>query len=303
MNTLLNFIKFHKRFPNICDPKLFNDKVLHRNLFDRRPIRNQFADKYAVREYVKDRIGEEYLPKLYHVTTDPSTIPFETLPDKFVIKSNQGTGWVKVVTDKSTINQSDIIEECKGWLSRDYYSESGEWVHKHTSQCIIVEEYIDDGKSICPNDYKFFTYNGVANYIQVNTGRLVDQTRDIYDTQWNKLQIEKGGGKNNPTLIPRPPHLEQMLEFAQKLGEGIKFARIDFYDIPKQVYLGEITNLPSNGLAHFEPAMYDRLFGEPWELYHKSSVQSPCPSSDVCQIIRQITSGMHKLVLEGQINR
>jgi tetratricopeptide (TPR) repeat protein len=309
VNTLLNFMKFHKRFPDICDPQLFNDKALHRNLFDRRPIRTQFADKYAVRQYVKDRIGEEYLPKLYHVTTDPSTIPFKDLPNKFVIKSTQGARClqVRVVTDKSTINEPEIREECNKWLNQvnDHYKATGSWAYKHVKPQIIIEEYINDGKGkVAPYDYKFFTYNGVSNYIQVNTGRFVSQTRDIYDTQWNKLQIEKGGGKNNPTPIPRPPHLAQMLELAHKLGKGVEFARIDFYDTPEKVFLGEITSIPSNGLAHFEPAMYDRLFGEPWkEVYNKCSIPSLPPSHEVCQILRQITCGTHKVVLEGQRNR
>jgi hypothetical protein len=95
-----------------------------------------------------------------------------------------------------------------------------------------------------------------------------------------------------------------MLELAHKLGKGVEFARIDFYDTPEKVFLGEITSIPSNGLAHFEPAMYDRLFGEPWkEVYNKCSIPSLPPSHEVCQILRQITCSTHKVVLEGQRNR
>ena len=305
VNSILSHIKYYKRFPDICNPTLFNDKVLHRNLFDRRPIRNQFADKYAVREYVKDRIGEEYLPKLYHVSTDPSTIPFEELPNKFVIKSNQGSGRVTLVRDKSTLDKAEItniIKECNDWLSQDYYPGSGEWPHKHTTQLIMIEEFIEDGNGSSPIDYKLYTTNSEGRFFQVDTDLFEHHKRDIYDTQWNRLPVKKSGHDNNPTPLPRPQHLEQMLELAQKLGKGIDFARIDFYDTPERVFLGEMTNLPGltpDGGSHFEPAMHERIFGEGWEVYNKCSIQSLPPSSEVCQIMHQIIRGMHKLVLEG----
>ncbi len=267
--NILDHIKSHKRFPNIFHPILFNDKVLHRKLFDRRPILTQFADKYAVRKYVEERIGPERLPKLYHVTTDPSDIPFEELPDKFVIKPTHGSGWVRVVTDKSTINKSEIIEQCNYWLSLSFYKKTGEWVYKNIPPRIIIEEYIEDGSGLSPNDYKFFTYNGVPHFIQVDMSRFGDHKRDFYDTQWNRLPI-KLSYENSPSSLPCPPHLREMLTFAQMLGEGIDFVRIDFYDTSEKAYLGEITTTPGNGSEHFQPPIYDRIFGEPWNIRNRN---------------------------------
>jgi tetratricopeptide (TPR) repeat protein len=304
-NPILNHIKSCMRFPDIRNPVLFTDKTLHRNLFDSRPIRNQFADKYAVRKYVEDKIGAEYLPELYCETTDPNTIPFGRLPDKFVIKSTQGTGRVIVVRDKSTINELEIIKKCQQWVDSEYYQEAGESAHKHTPQRIIVEEYIDDGNGLAPNDYKFYTYGGVPHFIQLDTSRFEGHKIDLYNARWEKLPCKKSGFDSNPAPLPPPRHLELMLKLAQKLGEGIDFARIDFYDTPDKVYLGEMTNLPgvtADGVAQFEPAMYDRMFGAPWKIYDKSTVQSLGPSSDVCEIMRQATRGMYQL-LEGQSKR
>jgi hypothetical protein len=305
-NLLLNYMERHKRFLDLCDPKLFNDKAQHRVLFDRRPIRTQFADKYAVRDYVKDRIGEKYLPKLHHVTTDPSTIPFKDLPDKFVIKFNPGGGGrqVIVVTDKSTINESEILEQCKEWLKNDDINKTGRLEYKNIPPCIMIEEYINDGKGQAPYDYKFFTHNGVPHTIQVEAGRFEDYSSTFHDTNWNRLEVTHGTGKNCPTPIDKPPHLEQMLELAQELGKGQDFVRIDFYDTPEKVFFGEITSAPGRGMEPFEPLMYDRIFGEPWkEVYNKCSIKSLPPSSDVCQMLREITCGMHKLNLERQRNR
>jgi tetratricopeptide (TPR) repeat protein len=306
VNILLKHIKYYKRFPDISDPKLFSDKVLHRKLFDRRPIRTQFADKVAVRQYVKDRIGEEYLPKLYHVTTDPRTIPFKDLPEKFVIKSTNGSQnqQVRVVTDKSTMNESEIREECNKWLNDDLYKKTGSWLRKNVKTQVVIEEYINDGKGEAPYDYKFFTYNGVPHYIQVEAGRFQDYSSTFHDMDWNRLPMTHGTGKNCSTPIDKPPHLKQMIELAQKLGKSQDFARIDFYDTPEKVFFGEITNTPAGGQANFAPSGYDRIFGEHWtEVHNKSRVQSLPPSHEVCRILRQITRGMYKAVSEGQSNR
>ena len=240
------------------------------------------------------------------MTTDPSSIPFEKLPDKFVIKCTQGSSsrQVRIVTDKSTINESEIIEECNKWLNDDYYKKTGSWHYKHVKRQIIIEEYINDGNGeVAPYDYKLFTSNGMTQAIQVTVSRFERHGVDFYDTQWNKLPITFNSRESLPTPLPRPPHLEQMLELAQQLGKGIDFVRIDLYDTPEKVYFGELTGSPVSGRMRFEPAMYDRLFGEPWkEVYDKSSIPSLPPSHEVCQILRQITCGMHKLALEGQRN-
>jgi tetratricopeptide (TPR) repeat protein len=304
-NIILQFIMSHKRFPDLCNPKLFNDKILHRQLFDRRPIRAQFVDKYRAREYVKDKIGEKYLPELYHVTTDPSNIPFENLPDKFVIKGTLGecSEQVRIVTDKSTMNKSEIIEECNKWLNVDYHKETGAWQLKNVKPRVIIEQYIDDGKGEAPYDYKIFTYNGVPHYIQVEAGRFQDYSSTFHDTEWNRKPVTHGGGKNCSTPIDKPPHLKLMLELAQKLGEGQDFLRIDFYDAPEKPFVGEITGIAGTALTHFDPVSYDREFGAPWEeVYNKSKVPSLPPSQEVFEILRQITFSTHK-ILEGQRKR
>jgi hypothetical protein len=143
----------------------------------------------------------------------------------------------------------------------------------------------------------------VTQAIQVTASRFERHMVDFYDTQWSKLPITFNSRESLPAPLPRPPHLEKMLELAQQLGKGIDFARIDLCDTPEKVYFGELTGSPVHAQMRFEPAMCDRLFGEHWtEVYDKCSIPSLPPSHEVCQILRQITCGMHKL-LEGQRNR
>ena len=78
--------KAHGVFPRIIRPVTFSEKVLHRNLFDRRTMLTEVADKASVRSYVEQRLGPQILPKLYYLTSRPDTIPFDELPDRFVVK-------------------------------------------------------------------------------------------------------------------------------------------------------------------------------------------------------------------------
>ncbi len=110
---------------------VLNEKVLHRNPFDRRAVLTQLADKAAVRSYVERRLGPQFLPKLYHLTSRPDTIPFDELPDRFVVKPTHGSGWVQLVTDKCTLDRAALIETCCDWLKRSYYKEGREIVYKN----------------------------------------------------------------------------------------------------------------------------------------------------------------------------
>src|SRR6516225_10716995 len=113
MYHILIYMKYQRDIPNLIRPKTFQQKILYRKLFDRRPLLTKFADKYAVRDYVAERVGSHILPELYYSTTEPETIPFDKLPSRFVIKPTHGSGWVELVTDKSRIDQEALIKICK----------------------------------------------------------------------------------------------------------------------------------------------------------------------------------------------
>jgi hypothetical protein len=139
-------IRWHRNtlgaFPNIVSPVTFNEKVLHRNLFDRRALLTQFADKAAVRAYVRSRLGPDILPRLYCLTTRPDAIPFDDLPDRFVVKPTHASGWGQLVTNKATLDRAALIALCEDWLKRSYYEEQCEQVYKHVEPRVIVEEFI-----------------------------------------------------------------------------------------------------------------------------------------------------------------
>jgi hypothetical protein len=262
--AISDYRKKHGAFPNVIRPRTFNEKVQHRILFDRRTLLTQMADKAAVRSYVESRLGPQVLPKLYCLTAHPDAIPFEELPQKFVVKPTHGSGWVQVVNDKSALDSAALIERCRGWLDQSYYEISREWAYKHIEPRILVEEFIEDGTGASPNDYKLFVFGGTVQMIQVDAGRFSDHRRRLYSTVWKKLDVllewDDIIGE-----VPRPPHLAEMIAAAETLGRGIDFVRADFYDTAGQLYFGELTTTPGCGRDRFYPKEFDLYFGGFWK--------------------------------------
>jgi hypothetical protein len=246
-------------------PQTFNDKVRYRVRFDRRAILTQVADKAAVRDYVEARLGRLLLPERYYITVDPETIPFDKLPDRFVVKPTHGSGWIQIVTDKSTLDRATLIETCRGWLRQSYYEATHEWVYKNIEPRIIVEQFIDDGTGNTPNDYKFFVFDGAVEMIQVDTARFSDHRRRLFTPTWEKLPVWYGYDDISGE-VPRPRHLQQMIAAAEALGRGLDFIRADFYDTPDRVYFGELTTTPEGGYGQFRPDEFNHHLGRRWKL-------------------------------------
>ncbi len=66
---------------NIENPQTFNEKIQWLKINNRNPEYTIMVDKYLVRNYVKEKIGEEYLIPLLGVWDNPNEIDFDKLPD------------------------------------------------------------------------------------------------------------------------------------------------------------------------------------------------------------------------------
>ncbi len=179
----------HGRLPNLLFPKTFNEKVVHRSLFDRRPILRQFADKYAVRAYVAERLGPQLLPRLYWVTEDPADIPFDQLPDRFVVKPTHGAGWIEIVRDKAALDTGKLIRTCNDWLSRNFYQVCRERIYKDIPRRILVEELLDDGAGQVPADHKLFVFHGKVELIASVYDRFTDNHGAMRDRGWQEVPV------------------------------------------------------------------------------------------------------------------
>lgn len=247
-------------------PRSFNEKIQWLKLYNHIPLYTQLVDKYSVREYVKEKIGEEYLTKCYGVYSKFENIDFDKLPDKFVIKCTHDCGSVVLCDSKSKINMSKIGKKLNAALSRNYYYQGREWPYKNVIPRIIIEEYLEDHTTNDLYDYKFFCFSGVPKVLFVSIGRQEGNLQlNFYDMGFNKLPFERGY-PNFDVNIPKPKNFKKMIELATKLSEGIPFVRVDFYDIEGRIVFGEMTFSPGGGMEVFKPKEWDYILGQWIEL-------------------------------------
>jgi len=242
--------KFKKTFGfplNLSNPRTFNEKLQWKKLYDHNPLYTSCSDKYAVREYVKQKIGEKYLISLQYVTDKPETIPFDKLKIPFIIKSNHGSSRNILIYKKEEINKEKIKKNCSKWLKENYYYYEKEWQYKNINPRIIIEKMLLNDKNEVPEDYKFHCFNGKVEFIQVDTGRFSNHKRTIFNKEWSKLPFRYCLKLNNKPAygednnIKKPINLSEMILIAKKLSEGFTYVRVDLYSLNNKIYFGELT--------------------------------------------------------------
>lgn len=250
--------------PNLTHPKTYNDKLLWMMLYWQNDQAKICADKYLVRDYVKQKIGDAVLNEVYQVVSKAKHINLSALPDKFVIKSTQGSGMNYICTDKSRLTLQDIIKATRGYtLTNYYYAKGREWVYKDMKPQIIVEKFLGEGNEV-PRDYKIYCFHGEPFMIQVDINRFHKSHREnYYDTNWNLLPIMDLDCPSDPSLIePAPESLPKLLDHARKLSDGFPHVRVDFYIIDKtRIVFGEMTFFTACGMTNWQPKEFDSVLG------------------------------------------
>lgn len=219
------------------------------------------VDKYEVRNYIKNIIGEEYLIPLIGVYDSFEEIDFDKLPNQFVLKCTHDSGGIVICYDKSKFNIDAARKKINKHLKRNYYYSGREWPYKNIKPRIICEKYMVDESGTELKDYKIFCFNGVPRIIQVDFNRFKEHKRNMYDTGWNYIPISYNYPSDSNKLIKKPRNLEDMLKFAKMLSQNYPFVRVDFYSIYNKIYFGEITFYPASGFGIFNPETYDYLLG------------------------------------------
>ena len=263
------FYKKTGRRMNIKDPKGYDDKIQWLKLYDSTPLKTRLADKYLVREYVKEKIGAKYLTKLLGVYENFDQIDFSSLPKSFVMKANHGSKFNIIVKDKDKLDIRDAENKFRSWLDINYAYYNGYELHyRDIRPLIIIEEYLEnDNEELI--DYKISCFNGKPAYVQYINNRRSGLQIAVYDTEWNKQNFSFGKTPNNAD-IERPAALEEMVKIAGKLSEVFTLARVDLYVLNDgSVKFGEITFTPLSGVHRWEDLSYDRMLGDLMDLPEK----------------------------------
>lgn len=257
-------IKFRYRmgkYPDLKNPKTFNEKLQWLKLHDRKPEFSDMVDKYEVKKIIARRLGEEYLIPTLGVWERVEEIDFDSLPEQFVLKCTHDSGGLVICKDKKSLDREHAKEVLRRSMNRNYFWHGREWAYKNVKPRIIAEQYMVDESGVELKDYKIFNFNGTPKLIQVDFNRFVKHTKNIYDTKWNYLNVMINYPTDPNVKIEKPECLEEMLGIAAKLSEGFPFLRTDFYVINRKIYFGELTFFPGSGFMKITPESFDLEMG------------------------------------------
>ncbi len=214
-----------------------------------------------MRGYISKVLGPDYLFPLLGQWDSFSDIDFDKLPDQFVLKCNHDSGSVKVVQDKGSMDKWELERFFNARLRMNPYVLGREYPYRNVKPCIIAEKYMEakDGKGI--NDYKFLCFHGCPKIMYIATDRATDVKFDFYNMQGQHLKI-RNTHDNAETPPEIPECFEEMKQLAQKLSQGKKFVRVDFYEIDGRVYFGEFTFFHCGGFYPFYPEEWEKKLGD-----------------------------------------
>ena len=251
-----------KKKLNLENPQTFNEKLQWLKLYDRNPEYTKMVDKYEVRKYIAEKIGEEYLIPLLGVWDNPDDIDFDKLPNQFVLKCTHNSGLgMCICKDKSKLDITKVKKELKKGLKQKYHLHGREWPYKNVKPRIIAEKFMVDESGIELKDYKIFCFNGTPEYVEVDFNRFVEHRLNPYDFNWEPLNFCDSSKNDYSADIKKPEKLNEMRKIAEILSAGFPYLRVDFYSIYSQIYIGELTLFPGSGYIQFEPASTDLKYG------------------------------------------
>lgn len=252
-------------------PKTFCEKLQWLKLYNRDPLYTTLVDKFAVKKWVADKIGEEYVIPMLGAWNNANEIDFESLPNQFVLKTtNGGGGDVVICKDKPKFDKKNAAKHLNQGLKKGIYNKLREWPYKNVPPRIIAEKYIDFEKSSNNKDssdlidYKFFCFNGIPKFCQVIRNRNTKETIDFYDMDWNHMPFVglNPVAKNGLNPVAMPKNLKKMISICEKLSEEFPFIRVDLYNVDGKIYFGELTFYPASGFGVFEPDEWNYKLGD-----------------------------------------
>ena len=249
---------------NLEDPLRYNEKLIWLKIFYRDPLWTKLVDKYAVKELVSERVGEQYVALIYGKWDNAEDIEWDSLPNQFVLKTNHDSGnnGVFICRDKAKVDKAKWIKRINQSLSKDTSKAGREWPYKNVKRCVFAEQYLEDATGEL-RDYKFFCFGGEVKYLFIATERQSggEVKFDYFDADFNHLDLVQKHPMSGKK-IEKPKMFEQMKELAAKLSKGLPEVRVDLYEVDGKIYFGEYTFFHHDAIVPFHPDKWDFIWGE-----------------------------------------
>lgn len=258
----INFLyqkKFSKEI-NFSVPTNFTEKIQLYKIYYQKLILCELADKYKVRNHVEHSIGKKFVVPLFQICDCFEDVNFEKLPDKFVMKTNHGSGCMMICHDKNQFDWKLAQKKFQDWMKINFYWIHREFSYKFIKPKILVEEYLHNENFYVPRDYKISCFNGNPLFFEIYSDRFKNLGSAYYDLDWNRLPFRKSYQSTN-VQIEKPRQFDEMLSIAKTLSKDFPFVRVDLYLLNERLYFGEMTFYPGGGMTKFTPDDWDSKVG------------------------------------------
>ena len=244
----------HRRVLDLAEPRLFTEWVQHRKLFDRDHRLPQLADKVAVKTFVADRLGPDWvIPTLWQGRVLPAEPPAR---GSLVVKARHGckqNAFVHAPADWAVARR-----QARRWTRQRYGRWLDEWAYADVPRGLLVEPFVGAGRAL-PIDYKCYVFGGRVEFVEVHLGRAQDHRWVVMDRSWRRVSASTG-----EPLPTAPATLHRILDAAEDIARGHDFLRADFYEVDGRPLFGELTAYPGSGLLRVDPVALDRTMGDHW---------------------------------------
>ena len=250
---------------NLKHPKTLNEKIQWLKIYDNIPLKTMLTDKVLVREWIKEKIGEEYLKPVLQICNSFDEIVFDKLPERFIIKCNHGCKWQIIIKEKNKfIGNKQIYNYVKkqfdGWMEQSFFGWSDfETQYKNIVPKIIIETLLRDEKfSKTRKEVKNCCFNGIPYYNQL-TSYIPEQYQDVFDINLNKVNTIFEPRLYPPSEKEADELVGKSIELSKILAENLKFVRVDWMIYDNKLYFEEMTFTPFSGFINIDNYLQIKL--------------------------------------------
>lgn len=252
---------------NLFNPKTLNEKIQWLKIYDNKHEKSELTDKVLVRDWVKNHIGEEYLKPALWIGDKFENIPFESLPNSFIIKCNHGCKWQVVIKDKQKFCDNkklfkSVKIQVENWLLQSFFGWSDfETQYKTIIPKIIIEELLFDENN-CASTQKIrnWCFNGKPQYTEVTrcSEKFGSVEFTTFDINLNATDI-CFEPKYVPTQLQVDDKVLEAYKLSKILSKNFKLVRVDWMVFKGKLYFEEMTFTPYSGFLRLNTVLQKKL--------------------------------------------